>query len=138
MKLVLQTFQQPMRGRELPECFALVLRLTSHLTLNSIPYTFGWGRRPDLILRRSRLAPVLRIDRSTPMSQVFLCAPNRPTDTRPSCSKNDRSADAFNVIPRRKGSVGSAVTSVDVKRHYTPGSLLCSMQEVKSEQDGGG
>ena len=28
-------------------------------------------------------------------------------------------------------------TSADVKRRYTPGSLLCSMQEVKSEQDGG-
>ena len=81
-----QTVQQPMRGRNYQGALLWSLGLPATLTLNSIPYTFGWGRRPDLILRRSRLAPVLRIDRSTPMSQVFLCAPNRPTDTRPSCS----------------------------------------------------
>ena len=62
------------------------LRHDAFSTYNSSSYTPGWGRRQDLTLRRSRLAPVLRIDLSTPMSQVFLCALDRPTDTRSPCS----------------------------------------------------
>ena len=59
--------------------------LTSHLILTTLNSWLGKKTRSNTPSEQIGSCHV-DSDLSTPMSQVFLCAPNRPTDTRPSCS----------------------------------------------------
>ena len=68
-----------------PRDFALNHRLTSHLILTTLNSWLGKKTRSNTPSEQIGSCQV-DSDLSTPMSQVFLCAPNHLTDSHPFCS----------------------------------------------------